>query len=532
MEPSRAEPLARRTTPTAAVLEPTPRPAWAWGVAALTLLAAVLRFATLGHQSLWLDEAWTAYLVRLHPGEMLAAVPQTESTPPLYYLLTWGIAHVFGNGEVSLRALSAVAGTLTVPIAYATGATLATRRVGLVAAALAATSPILVWYSQEARSYALLVALAALTLLCFARAREHPSGRRLAAWAAASMAALATHYFAVFAIAPEAALLLADAWRARRAAGDGAAGTDERLLPRTLAALAAVAALGCGLLVMAIGQERRRSAAWIHQISLSHRIAETPRELLAGFPPGLGAWLPWAAGAVAAAALVLLARRAEARERRGALVAGGIGVVALALPLALSIGGLDFFLTRNVLPAWLPLALVLAAGLGARRAARAGALLTVGLCALSLVAVVAVARTSSLQRPTWRALAAQLGPPEAGRAIVLRRYVYGLPLAVYRPHTWHMTAPTAMVREIDVVTLNTHGLPACWWGATCGIAGTRPLRRPLVRGFVLTGRERAGDFTISRFVAAHRLRVRRSQLIVNRRNTVLLDDVHSPVPPA
>jgi uncharacterized membrane protein len=537
MELPETEPRAPRTTPAARVVAPPRRlrrvPAWGWGLAALTLLAAGLRFATLGHQSLWLDEAWTAYLVRLRPGEMLAAIPQTESTPPLYYLLAWGVTHVLGHGEVGLRALSAVAGTVTIPIACAAGSALATRRVGLVAAALAATSPILVWYSQEARAYALVVALTALSLLCFARARERPSRERLAAWAAAAMAALATHYFALFVVAPEAALLLASALRRRRAEAGGDAAPapgDARALPRTLAAHAAVAAVGCALLAMAVQQERH--GGWIRGIPLSHRLAEAPRELLAGFPPGLGASLPWAAGAVAAAAVLLLLLRGDARERHGALVAGGIGVAALALPLALAAGGVDFFLTRNVLPAWLPLALVLAAGLGARRAARAGVSLAVVLCALSLVAVVAVARTPALQRPTWRTLAARLGPPEAGRAIVLRRYAFGMPLDVYRSRTWHMTTPSARLREIDVVTINTRSAPACWWGATCGIAGARPLRHTLVRAFALAGRERAGDFTISRFVAARPTRVRRVELRVKPGNMVLLDDVHSPLPPA
>jgi len=535
MEPSGVEPRAPRTAPAAAagLLPRLPRrvPAWAWALAAVTLLGAVLRFATLGHQSLWLDEAWTAYLVRLHPGEMLATIPQTESTPPLYYLLVWGITQVLGHGDVSVRLLSAVAGTATIPIAYATGSALATRRVGLVVAALAATSPILVWYSQEARSYALVIALSALSLLCFARARERPTGWRLAAWALASMAALGTHYFAGFVVAPEAALLLAAALRPRsEPAGERAA--DRRVLARTLAALVAVGALGSALLVIAIRQEHHRSAAWIHAIALSHRLFETPREWIAGFPPGAGAWLPWAAGAIAAAALVLLLRRGEPRERRGALLAGGIGLVALALPLLLAAVGQDFFLARNLLPAWLPLALALAAGLGARRAARTGALLTLALCALSLVTVVAVASTPSLQRPTWRTLAARLGPPRPQRAIVLRRYGFSLPLAVYRPRTWHMRAGSALLREIDVVTLSTRGASACWWGATCGIAGARPLRRTLVRGFALAGRERAGDFTISRFVAARPISVTHAQLVVRRGNAVLLDDVRSPVPPA
>jgi 4-amino-4-deoxy-L-arabinose transferase-like glycosyltransferase len=486
------------------------------GLGGIVLLAAALRFDRLGHQSFWYDEAWTAYLVRLHPGEMLRAVPQSESTPPLYYALAWVWARIFGFHEAGLRSLSALAGTVTVVLAYVAGATLATRRIGLVAAALAATSPILVWYGQEARSYALLVALAALSLLCFARARARPSGRRLAAWALASIAALATHYFAAFAVAPEAALLL---WQARRGAPWRA----------TLAAAGAVAACGAALLVLALHQLHRHNAAWNDRLTLGHRLGELPRELLAGFPPGPSRWLPWASGAVVLAALALLATRSDARERRAATLAAALGLAAVLLPLAFAALGADYLLTRNLLVAWLPLALVLAAGLGARRAGRAGSMLVVVLCVLSLTEVAAVARQGALERPSWGALTAALGPSEPGRAIVLRRTVHGLPLAVQRAGAWVMTRP-ARVREIDVVTLNTRGAPGCWWGATCEIAGARPVTRAPVAGFALAGDVHAGDFTIARFLAHHPLRLTRAQLALRPGNAVMLDGIRSLVP--
>src|SRR5205814_9331921 len=122
------------------------------GVAALTVLAAVLRFYRLGHQGLWFDEANTALLVHFSPGKMLGLVPQTESTPPLYYCVAWVWARIFGYGETGLRSLSAVAGVLTVPVVYSAARKLISTRAGLIVAALAACSPLLVWYSQEARS--------------------------------------------------------------------------------------------------------------------------------------------------------------------------------------------------------------------------------------------------------------------------------------------------------------------------------------------------------------------------------------------
>ncbi|HEU0317212.1 MAG TPA: glycosyltransferase family 39 protein, partial [Solirubrobacteraceae bacterium] len=130
----------------------------------LTLAAAALRFATLGQQSFWFDEASTGRLMRMGLGSMIRALPDGESTPPLYYVLAWVWTRAFGTGEVGLRSLSALAGTLTVLAVYAAAARLFDRRAGLAAAALATFSPLLIWYSQEARAYALLVLLSAASV--------------------------------------------------------------------------------------------------------------------------------------------------------------------------------------------------------------------------------------------------------------------------------------------------------------------------------------------------------------------------------
>src|SRR5215211_79257 len=182
-------------------------------LAALTGLAALLRFSTLDLQSYWFDESVTVSLVRLDLGGMLARIPDSESTPPLYYLLAWPWSKAFGSGEVGLRSLSALLGTATVPLAYAAARELCSRRVGLALAALAAVNPVLVWYSQEARAYALLVLLTTLSLWSFARLLRRPSAAVAAAWAAASGLALLTHYFAAFAVLPEAVWLAVAASR-------------------------------------------------------------------------------------------------------------------------------------------------------------------------------------------------------------------------------------------------------------------------------------------------------------------------------
>ena len=177
-------------------------------VAAITAAAAGLRFYGLGKQSFWYDEAFTVFLVHQTPGQLLSFLPVTESTPPFYYMCAWAWSRAFGMDEVGLRSISALAGTLTVPVMYLIGRRLGSHRSGLLAAALAACCPLLVWYSQEARAYSLLVLLSAIGLLFFIYARLRPAPATLAGWAAASALALATHYMAAVTVVPEALLLL------------------------------------------------------------------------------------------------------------------------------------------------------------------------------------------------------------------------------------------------------------------------------------------------------------------------------------
>jgi hypothetical protein len=414
--------------------------------AILTVAAAAVRFIALGHQSFWVDETVTANLLAKSFSGMLGELPHSESTPPLYYVLAWFWSRIFGNGEAALRSFSALVGTLTVPVAFAAGKVLVSRRAGLFVAALATVSPLLVWYSQEARAYALYVLLSALSLLLFARALEGPSPMAVSWWACACVLSLLTHYFAVFLIAGEAALLL---YRHRRRA--------------VVFATAAVAAAGVALLPLAAYQAKHASSSWIRSLDLRLRIEETLGQLLvpshasiwagAGVPEGPGPWWPLgivllAAGAGAAVVLT------RGSQRRGALISLLLGVGAVAAPIAVSIlsatvvsGRGDVFLFRNVVCAWVPLTIVLAAGLLAPRAGRVGLVTAAALWAASLGVLVVNSTTSHLQRDDWRRLASATRAP--GRAIILSPSWEVAGLQYYAPGLSPLA--NARIREIDVL---------------------------------------------------------------------------------
>src|SRR5439155_62601 len=79
------------------------------------------------------------------------------------------------------------------------------RRTGLVAAALGAVAPILVWYSQEARMYAQLALLGLIAIWALYRALESTKARYWAIYALAAAAMVWTQYSGLLSlVAPHA----------------------------------------------------------------------------------------------------------------------------------------------------------------------------------------------------------------------------------------------------------------------------------------------------------------------------------------
>ena len=160
-----------------------------------------------------------------------------------------------------MRSLSALAGTVSIAVVYMAAVALPLRRrAGLVAAAIVAVSPVMVWFSQDARAYALVFLLTALSFLFFARARRSGAGRDLAWWAVTSALAIATHYFAGFVVAPEAVLLLTSHLFADTA-NKGEVRARERR--RVVAAIGAVVVTAALLLPVALHQVGNAHAGWI-----------------------------------------------------------------------------------------------------------------------------------------------------------------------------------------------------------------------------------------------------------------------------
>ncbi len=132
--------------------------------AAAVLSAVVLRWFHLGKLSLWWDEGFTAWQSGLSPAE-LVRFARSDTYPPLYFFLQRYWVALFGNSEYALRALSALFGTLSLPVFYFLAKKVLRESMAVALAMwLFAFSMMQIWYSREARSYELASFLALVSL--------------------------------------------------------------------------------------------------------------------------------------------------------------------------------------------------------------------------------------------------------------------------------------------------------------------------------------------------------------------------------
>ena len=437
------------------------------------------------------------------------AVGFSESAPPLYYALAWVWTQVTGTGEFGLRSLSALAGVATVPVAYLLGAELRGRRAGLMAAALVAVNPMLLWYSQEARAYALLV------LLCAALAALlRPRPARAAAAATSSSGASSRAW-------PSPPTTSPSSRSPPRRSGCCAAAAA-----RALPGLGIVAAFGLAAGAAGAPPDVARPRRMDRQLHASatgsgkRRRPSSPARPATSSPAPSGpalALVPLAPGARRAAPCSL--SRGDREERRAAAIPLAVGAgrdrrSRSLLALALAEQGLRPRPQRDAGPG-------AAAGRGRDRrhpaggAPRSAPALGAALLAYSLGFCVWASFSPSLQRPDWDAVAAELGEPAGAagdRHLDPRRGLAALlPLDRRHPGARRPKATTGW-------STKSTSSPT----ARC----RRRRRRLLGPGFRETAREDAGRLFIRRFelpgpglapLRLRELRERRPQLPHHRR---------------
>lgn len=133
------------------------------------LVALLLRLINL-NQSLWLDEAINVLAITQYGlFDMVTKYSLADFHPPGYFALLWMWTSVGGTEEIWVRLPSVLFGVLTIYFTYLLGNELFKKKVGLLASLLMAIAPLHVYYSQEARMYALAAFPAVASFTFFIR---------------------------------------------------------------------------------------------------------------------------------------------------------------------------------------------------------------------------------------------------------------------------------------------------------------------------------------------------------------------------
>jgi 4-amino-4-deoxy-L-arabinose transferase-like glycosyltransferase len=166
----------------------------------LTITGLVLRFYNLGYNSLWLDEASTYTISANSFSQIWQTTAGGEFNPPLFYW-TEHVMLMLGNNEIVLRFIPALLGALTIPLFYIIGKEFLDRNTGLVAAAACAFSPFLIYYSQEARAYMMMLFFIVLATVFFLKAMRSASLKHWVLFGLFSALAFWAHFYALVMIA-------------------------------------------------------------------------------------------------------------------------------------------------------------------------------------------------------------------------------------------------------------------------------------------------------------------------------------------
>ncbi|MDD4894612.1 MAG: glycosyltransferase family 39 protein [Candidatus Omnitrophica bacterium] len=163
----------------------------------ILISAFLLRIYKSGQIPFWEDELWTLYRSNLSVVATLKTLVSLPVHPPFYYLLMNLWVKLFGANEFILRFPSIIFSMLSVFFVFKLGESLYNSRIGLYAALLLAFSPFSIYYSQEAKGYAMSWALCIISFWLFYRLMKKFRAADLAAYILVTAASWYASYIGV-----------------------------------------------------------------------------------------------------------------------------------------------------------------------------------------------------------------------------------------------------------------------------------------------------------------------------------------------
>jgi mannosyltransferase len=295
-----------------------------WMIALPPVVTFVIMLWGITGASYWRDEAATLSAVQRPFGNLLQTLGNIDAVHGAYYVLIWVVVRLGGTGELATRFPSALAMAGAAAAVAALGRRLISPQAGLASGLVFAVLPEVSLYGQEARSYAIVVALAALASYLLVRAMQADRGgthRWLTGYAVCLAALGIVNIFGLLLIPAHAVTVAFQYLRsddAGDAAGAGGSRAGRSLVLGWLAAAGAAIAVASPLLVL--GYVQRGTHPWLVRPGL--RAVEGLRELVGPALMVDGVVLVVAAGIVVSAL--------GGRERLRASWPGS--VTALCLP--------------------------------------------------------------------------------------------------------------------------------------------------------------------------------------------------------
>ena len=321
--------------------------------------------------------------------------PPATRTQPLHYVLLhyWMLA--FGDSEAAVRSLSALFGILLVLVVYGLGVELAGRRVGLIAALLAAVSPFYVQRSQEGRMYILAALLTGLSFLAFLRARREPTRGSVLVYVAATALLLYTHVYGLFILLVQVIVVAVDVVRSP-------AGPPRRSRVRLwVTAQVAVLALYAPWAYV-FARQAREEIQGGPAANLAWLAPPSPTDVVYTFKDYVGSGYALLVVALIVAAAILAGGRGEAVRRLRGSPMPFLGLwlgVPILVPFIISITVRPMYQSKYTIPAslafFLALAIVLARSLDGWRLRAAAA-------AAAIALLVATIPTYAREKEDWR----------------------------------------------------------------------------------------------------------------------------------
>jgi hypothetical protein len=325
-------------------------------IAVPLVLAGLLAARELPTRSLWLDEAATVAIASQHGAALWHAIARDGGNMLGYYLLMHVVVAAFGDGAVAIRLPSVIATAATAALVALLALRSFDRRLALSAGLLCAVSLPLIFWGQNARGYALMVAFATGSFVAFAAIVTAPFADRtsramLTIYALSTAAAIYMGLIAVLIVPAQLALLPIAPRRARA----------------LLVAVGAVVVICLPLAVLAVSRGSSQ-LFWVPRPD-GHVLGQAARTLTsAGLPPNFHRTASGTLTLILTGALVIIALgtiglgrgRLSDREHTAELMVAAWFIVPLVLLLVAAKAGVQVELARDAVLLAPPVALLLA----------------------------------------------------------------------------------------------------------------------------------------------------------------------------